>query len=483
MKESQKQSSKEKLILVNIDKILKLIRNLIIKLRDYFFQLLKQKNFAFFVICCFLFLYFDISLNREVISSEGDNVGIKITKFLFDLFPIIMRFDQKYIELINNIVKQILEYRIGSLFSCSLFSTIIAEVIKKYFGDSSVKIYGITPKSYQLYYNRIWKIRFTIAILFISFICNAHFTLLFIIIAFLLYILNILFLSVYSQQVKTGIKNGYFRYVKENKSSKEYGFIGRQMHLLKKAFYGDRPANLEKECESLIERLVVYSLDSNSKKEKLENFDVLKFTVEIMSELFAKVDDKVIFFYIQQLQKSINSFFVFEKVNDSSLDFYLKSTLRYVLSTDKDKSKKFKKYVFLSLFLIIFEVSTLNNDDKQEYLLLIKRNINSQMSEEWSEIITSIYIIFFFRQINDDDILDEYILFKNCLEDNSLDEKLILDKTKMKNVYNMSRVVVSCLYNYPDDFIDRFQNQYIFIVRYIDDDLINSLFRYIEEVV
>lgn len=446
-------------------KIRKLIRN--------------HRNFLIFVIFCIVLLFFDFFLNQQVIGPDGQVMDEKLVSFLYENISFIELIGEKNLETIKNVIKEVLEMRLLWLSSFSAFWTFTAEVLKKYIGDSSAKIYGITPKSYALFYSRIRKIQFTMAIIIISVVLRAHFTLAFISLAFIFYIVNILLLSEYSQQIKTGIKTGYIRYIKKMSCSKKSTVLKR-IPKPKDKIKSDREIIFENECEGLVERLIIYSLDSNNKKERLENFDVLKFTIEIMKEFYSIVDEKTISFFIKQLQKSVNAFFIYEDRNIYSFEYYLNKMLNTIVS---DENNAYRKHALLSLFLIIFDISSIDDNERKKYFLMIQRSISLQMSDEWSEIVTSIYIICFFKQILGEEILQKYMLFKNTLDVKSFDNQLVSNQDKFVTVYQMSKLNISCLYDYPNSIIDEFDNQFILIARYVGGDLLSHFIKYIEEVV
>lgn len=422
--------------------------------------------FIVFFIILIVLIYYDWQINI----TDAKGLDELILKF-FSLENSYL--ENKSFQNVVSIIREITSFRIYALASCSMVSTIVTIIFKRVSNNQSIKIYGISPKCYASFYSKYRKIIFIIFSICFATLLKLHITLLYICVSLGLYSLQILLFTDYTLEIKEGIKKGYIKYIKNHKKYEEYLYKVRNSNY--QTMMKDRTILFYQNSECLLENFIVHSLDTFNQKKYMENYEVLRFSVELLEEFYKRLNDENIKLFIKQLQKCINAFFVSNIDADKNFEYFVNAFIKVLT---RNNEKIYNDIILLCLYIMIFKIPSVDNTKKESYVKIIKNGFSMFNYENSNIIANSIYTVLFYSCIYEKRVPAENILFKNAFGQSMITNKL--DNTYLLQIYKLSKKTID--YFDFDYQYSNFDRQFLFIAHYFRKDLLEGYIEYLKEV-
>lgn len=363
-------------------------------------------------------------------------------------------------------------FTVNFLVAGALTSSVFSQLLLQYIIKQETKIFGINPKPFAKYYTNIRKFQITLLLIFFSYIFEAKITLSFVFIGFIFYTLNLFLIHDFTRKLKDSIKNGFFIHIKKKK---------KQQKKFYNLFIGTKTKSLHNSCEELLPSLIVYSMLSGENKNIVESYNSINYNLEIIKDFYNNhLQAETLDFFIEELKKSINAFFIAENSNPDIFQYYFDELLDIVFSCDKPEYETYNITILISIISIILETKKNANLNKKEYMLLLQEKIALKLSNCYNKTILIIYIILFWELTLGKDIIDKYIQLNNALH--TVKNIDTFTNQELKEVYDICIHIIKTILKYSDKFIDDFNKQYLLILNYVGQNLYQCYYRYEEEV-
>lgn len=450
----------------------------LLKSIPFVLKYLKRNSvFILFLLLSVFLIWFDYQINMIPKESPEKMKGFIMDFFCLNYFDI----EEQILQYIIKTFQNVLDFRIYALVSCSLISTAISAFIKRYADNQVIKIFGISPKCYSHYYSRIYKIRISIILICVAALLKARITLLFICICLLFYSLSMLLLYDYTMEVKMGIKKGYFRYVKscEQLHNNNHNFLLNLLITIQKYFIKDETILLYERSDNLLEELIIHSVDTSSQNDYMENYDVLKFVLEILSEFYKQLNNQNIELFIRQIHKCINAFFILEGKTGKNFEYFVSAFSGMLFQKSNEQLRYYDNAILMCLFIMVYDTQ-LSNNKKREYIEIIKMKTSFSTYMDNYIIAHSIYIYMFFKCILEQKLSSQYYLFKYTFRKIQINGHL--DYKQLLLVYKLSKIAVHTFYFYYPKIQTNFDYLFLLLIQYFGNDLMTMYFKYEEEV-
>lgn len=439
----------------------------------YFLNKIRQ-DFFFSVIFIFLVVLFcyEVGVLSDLISliRISSLIHSEVFVFIHTAIDNLVQVDEvsNILAVIEEGIHIIKNLNIRGLLFATLGSSLCSEIAREKLTVSTLKLFNLNEKPFYRYYSHNVKFIEIFILTLACYIYEANLTLSFILVIFVVYCFNVIFVYDYTEKIKEGIKRGFFKYVQYKKRHKRIAV-------------SNKSKNLYNNSENLLVRLNVYAIQMYNKTEIVENYNTLVFSKEILKEFYeSHIDNKSIGVFLNQLKMALSS--VHENSNNIDLfKVYYRDVLSEVFIEPSNNNSLFNTTIITSLVFIVNDMFYQNYEEMKHFIKKLEEsNLLLNIQDSRKKAILSIYIITFWETITPQKI----VKYSSLIE---LLCKKVADLSKfnddeIKDVFNICINILVNVYGYSEIKIKQFETDFCYIIHYIGNDFYDMNIKYLEEM-